>query len=262
MSGDAELDDLLGPAPTVETPPARQPKSTSGKASLAVLQRSRSVEIVPRRKNTPERLRQILKSAADMPVANSICTRANISQTTLKYWLQKSKEGKPGDGFDVVLDAEGDEPIPIRFHEAFETAIESGLQLVEQAMFRRAIGYREVLTYQGRVMYQYDPVKCALARELGLPEQTPENYLLDDFGAPVPETVLKQDPDLMMFIAERRMKDKYGKQSTMDVNVRGGVLVVGARAATAEALNEMEVDYRREGRPAVTFEEDDEQDNP
>lgn len=254
---DIDLEDMLGPDPVVPEAPKPKRKSRMGKASRALLERSQRITIRPLGKNTPERLKQLIKSAAEMPVVNSICMRANISSTTLKYWLQKSKEGKPGDGFDVVLDGEGDEPLPVRFHEAFENAIEGGLQLVEAAAFKRAVGYREVLTYQGRVIYQLDPEKVSLARELGLPDNTADCYLKDEFGAPVPETVLKQDPDLMMFIMERRMKDKYGKNAQVDVNVRGGVLVVGVRAETAEALNEMEADYRREGRPAVTFEEDD-----
>lgn len=259
MSGIAtaqELDDLLGPE-IDEQPPENlvddAPKSRPmGAASREVLARSRNIVIIPR-KNTPERLKSIVQFATEMPVANSICMRANISTTTLKFWLQKSKDGAPGDGFDIVPDEDSaDEDLPIRFHEAFENAVESGLQLVEQAMFRRAIGYREELTYQGRVIYKLDPRLQALGYE-GV-----DAYLLDPrTGAPVPETVFKQDPDLMMFIAERRMKDKYGKNTTVDMNVKGGVLVVGMKAATSVALNDLEDQYRREGRQAVTFDEGD-----
>jgi hypothetical protein len=250
MSGkDDDLSDLLGPEPEkVPEAPSKPASRPMGKASRAVLERSRSINLIPR-KNTPERLRQILKCATEMPVANSICMRSGISVTTLKYWLQKSKDGGPGDGYDIIPTAEGDEPIPIRFHEAFDAAIEGGLQLVEAAAFQRAIGFREVLTFQGRVVYQKDPELVALGFD------GPEAYLLDEFGAPIPETVLRQDPDLMMFIMERRMKDKYGKNSQVDVNVKGGVLVVGVRAESSEDLNTIEENFRMSNRPAVTFEE-------
>lgn len=259
MSGIAtaqELDDLLGPE-IDEQPPENlvddAPKSRPmGAASRELLARSRNIVLIPR-KNTPERLKQIIQFATEMPVANSICMRANISTTTLKFWLQKSKEGAPGDGFDLLPEEDSnDEDIPIRFHEAFENAVESGLQLVENAAFRRAIGYREELTYQGRVIYKLDPRLQTLGYE-GV-----DAYLLDRNGAPVPETVFKQDPDLMMFIMERRMKDKYGKNASVDVNVKGGVLVVGMKAETPGELNEIENRFRREGRQAVTFDEGDE----
>jgi hypothetical protein len=65
------------------------------------------------------------------------------------------------------------------------------------------------------------------------------------------------DPDLAMFILKSRKPQVYGAKASVDVNVKGGVLVVGMRAATSEALNELEDKYRKEGRPAVTFEEGD-----
>lgn len=254
---DIDLEEMLGPDPRadavevlVDDAPVKPKSRPMGAASRAELGRSRSITIIPR-KNTPERLKQILKCATEMPVANSICLRAGISATTLKLWLLRSKEGTPGDGFDIVPDGPNDEQIPVRFHEAFDTAIEGGLQLVEQAGMQRAIGYREVLTFQGRVVYQKD---WRLV-ELGFEGEAA--YLRDEFGAPVPESVMKQSEDLIMFLMERRL-EKYKKNASVDVNVRGGVLVVGMRAATSEALNVLEEQYRREGRGAVTFEEGDE----
>ena len=68
-------------------------------------------------------------------------------------------------------------------------------------------------------------------------------------------TVREQDPDLVRWVLETRMPKVYGKKATVDMNVTGGVLVVGMRAATSEALNELESNYRKEGRPAVTFDD-------
>lgn len=258
MSRDEDLTDLLGPEPEAEVlvdeTPVEPKSRPMGEASRALLERSRSYDVrrAIAKKNTPERLGRLLKAASENAVANSACLRAGISYSTLKYWLQKSSEGAPGDGFDIVLGENDETDNPdntIRFHDAWDYAMQAGVANVEAVVMKRSIGYREVLTYQGRVIYKKDP------RLTGLGLTPEEEYLLDEFGAPVPETVDKMDPDLAMFILTHRKPEVYGKKATIDMNVRGGVLVVGARAATSEALNVIEEEYRREGRPAVTFDE-------
>lgn len=263
---DIDLEDMLGPDPAeteklVDEAPAAPAYNPMGAGGRALLERSRSYDVrraVPK-KNTPERLNRLLNAVSENGVANSACLRAGISMTTLKYWLQKSKEGKPGDGFDIML-GDGDENADseegsVRFHDAWDFAIVSGVEAVEAAVMKRAVGYREVLTYQGRVIYQQDPDLIALGFTGA------EAYKLDEFGAPIPETVEKMDPDLAMFILQHRKPDVYGKRATLDMNVKAsGVLVVGMRPATSEALNLLEEEYRKKGRPSVTFEEGDDDD--
>jgi hypothetical protein len=276
MSGeDIDLAELLGPPPETENLVDEAPKrkraprgprltvNRNDGPSKALLERSRSYNIrasgeTPNRgkprKNSPERLTRLLNAASENGVANSACLRAGIGATTLKYWLQKSLEGVPGDGFDLILnenDENDESPISIRFHKAWSDALQKGAGRLETSVMKRAMGFREVLTHQGRVIYKQDPGLVALGFT-GM-----DAYLLDEFGAPVPETVEKMDPDLAMYMLEHLMPEKYGKKSSVDVSVRGGVLVVGMRAATSEALNEIEEKYRKEGLPAVTFEEDD-----
>lgn len=267
MSGNDidDLEDLLGPEPVSDEPDLVEAEVPAQRPSLGLLQRSRSYPMPSKaRKNTPERLNRILRYATEMPVDADVCRRSDISITTLKYWLQKSSEGAPGDGFDIVLgdaDETGNEDNSIRFHDAYAAAFTAGVERVEAATMQRASGYLEVLTHQGRVQYRYDPQKQAASRELGIPENVPANYLLDEYGAPVPETVLKMDPDLAMFILKARKPQIYGAKASVDVNVKGGVLVVGMRAATSEALNQIEDKYRKEGRPSVVFEEGDDDDD-
>lgn len=253
MSGEAiDLEDLLGPDPSqpievlVDEAPISRPM---GEASRALLERSRSYPIKPK-KNTQERLQRLINAISENGVINSACLRAGISNSTLKYWLQKSLEGSSGDGFDMELglNDEGPDGDTIRFHEAWDFAIMSGIGKLEAATMKRAMGYREVLTYQGRVIYQLDPVLQRLGFE-GV-----DAYLLDAFGAPIPETVEKMDPDLAMFMLKARHPD-YNPKTTVDMNVRGGVLVVPARMVTSADLNEIEASYRRKGMPEVTFDE-------
>ncbi len=266
MSGKDEFDDLLGPPSEpeenlVDAAPKSRPM---GEASRALLERSRSYPVNrAAKKNTPENLGRALGYATEMPVGADVARRLGISYTTLRYWLQKSFEGAPGDGFDIVMgdnDENGTDDNTVRFHEAWDIAMEAGVQKVEAATIKRATGYDEVLTYKGQVQYRYDPARLQLARELGTEEYIPENYLVDQYGAPVPETVFKMDPDLAMFILKTRMSKVYGTKATMDVNVRGGVLVIPMRAVTGGDLNEIEDQYRKAGGTKVTFEEGDDED--
>lgn len=260
MSGEDDLSDLLGPEPLSEDTPIEEPVAIAsrpmGEASRALLERSRSYDLkraVPK-KNSPERLARLVSAIADLGVTSDACRRSGISVTTLKYWCQKSLEGAPGDGFDMVLgeDDENEGGNTIRFHDAWDLGMLAGVEKVEASVMRRAIGYREVLTYQGRVIYQKDPRLTGL----GLPPE--DEYLLDEFGAPVPETVEKMDPDLAMFILKQRKPKEYGPKASLDVNVKGGVLVVPMRTIVAADLNEIESNYRKEGRPQVSFIEGDE----
>jgi hypothetical protein len=284
---DADLADMLGPepdavdAPSEEvlvdetpTPPSPQGPGKSrpmGAASKTTLAKSRSYPVggLPAskygaRKNSPERLKQLLSYIAEMPVSSAACMRGDISMSTLKYWLQKSKDGRPGDGFDIPLGA-NDETADdggnlIRFHEAWDVAMEVGVGLVEEATIQRAKGYWEVLTYQGKVQYKMDPEKVDLALFLGDPvdERNSALWLRDRNGAPVPEQVWKMDPDLAMFILKTRKPGTYGAKSQVDINVKGGVLVVPMQAITSEDLNVIEGQYRVSEKALVTFEDDDE----
>lgn len=277
MSGkddDDDLSDLLGPepeaadAPTVELLVDEAPTSRPmGEASRALLERSRSYPVNRvARKNTPDRLQRLLGYIAEMPVTTDACKRASIGVTTLKFWLQKSKEGKPGDGFDMMLgvdDENGEENNAVRFHDAWDAAMEAGVGEVERSVHQRGKGYEEVLTYQGKVQYKLDPEKYDLYVLLGDPidERNPDMWLRDARGVPVPETVWKMDPDLAMFILKTRKPLVYGAKASLDVNVKGGVLVIPMRTVTSEDLNVIETEYRMSEKPVVTFDDEDEDDN-
>ena len=259
MSGDIELDELLGPEPVgAQPPPPNLPAEMT--PSQAQLYRSRSYPVNrAAKKLTPQNLLNLLNYIAEVPITSNAAARAGINVTTLKLWLQRSSEGAAGDKFDVKLPEDDEDDEPVRFHEAWEAAMAIGVERLEYVAHQRASGYLEPLSYQGRVQYKYDPAKCAVSRELGLPEFVPENYLLDELGAPVPETILKMDPDLLMFLLKARKPNVYGAKASVDVNVRGGVLVVSQQIAKPEDLNTMEQNYRMNRKPSVAFEEGDDE---
>lgn len=274
MSGkdnDIDLSDLLGPEPDAPDAPAPEvlvdapPKSDTRRAMLARSARYPVMAAAKRlaKKNKPEILKRLLSYIAEMPVLADACFRAGITTPTLKYWLQQSLEGRVGDGFDMALgesdetgDGDGD---TVRFHIAWDAALEIGIGATERAVHQRGTGYWEILTYKGAVVYKLDPKEVEVALLLGdaIDNRNPALWLRDKFGAPVPESVWKMDPDLAMFILKTRKPQTYGPKSVVEHNIRGGVLVIPMRAVTSEDLNTIEEEYRVSDKPLVTFEDDD-----
>src|ERR1035437_8786748 len=158
MSGNEtdDLSDLLGPAPLGPDDVAEElvdaaPKSRPiGAPSRALLERSRSYPLKPgyklraARKNTPERLNSLLRFISEVPITSDAARRAGISVSQLKYWLQKSLEGSPGDGFDVALPDTEENENPnntVRLHLAWGGAMEFGLGRLEKVAWDLGAGY-------------------------------------------------------------------------------------------------------------------------
>ena len=181
------------------------------------------------RKYAPERLQAILTYVAECPVIAEVCRRAAISRSSLIYYLAKSERGKPGDAFDVVTgEDEHGNPITERFHQAWASALEDGIDKVERAAHSIAVGQAKPLTNKYGVIYKLDQVKLDLGLE-GM-----EAYLLDDHGHPIPQTIIEQDPDMMRFILKTRRRNVYGDHTSVDMVHSGGVLVVGVKKTPAE----------------------------
>jgi len=248
---DIDLLELLGPPPSRIIQAASREKALGPSRLLAPTNGMGSGR-VPGGKCSPERMQGILTFMELMPIPAKACRFSNIHPATLQLWLKKSERGQPGDIFDLVVNPDDgpEERITKRFHELYDLALETGIDNVEEAAMKRAIGYEEVLTYQGHVMYKLDPVLI----DLGYSGS--DAWAKDSRGRPIPETVLKQDPDLIQFILKNRRAKIYGTKAQVDVNVRGGVLVVAAKAATGQELNAEEAQYR-EAPIEVTFEEED-----
>lgn len=191
-------------------------------------------------KKSQERMLLICKYMCDIPITAEACRNAGISITCLKNWLSKSNDGVPGDGFDLIVDdtMPPEEREFVRFHEAYDNAMQWGLGRVEGAAFKLAMPHEEVLTYQGRVIYREDP-QLVIEGKVG-----PAAWLRDDNGNPIPESIMKQDPDMLMFVLKARMPHVYGSKQIHDHTIRGGVLVVAAKAVTSEEVSVLEKKYR------------------
>lgn len=191
--------------------------------ALELLRKSR-IRVVGR-KYSPARLVRFLDTLSNIPVLAEACRQAGFSPTSAKYYLAKSENGDPG-----FLIQWGDVEGP--FHELYKIALETGTDRVEANAFKRANGYNEVLTHQGRVQYEIDHDAIALGAEPGSWDAIKK----DAKGKPIPCMVEKQSEDLMQFILKARRPDIYGNKSQVDMIMRGGVMVVSARAKTSAEL--------------------------
>jgi hypothetical protein len=182
------------------------------------------------KKSNPERLVKLLDRLVAFPNVTKACAFSGISYTSLRYYLAKSETGAPGDGFDLTYGEETK-----RFHLHYADALDSGIQMVEDEYKQRALsGYYEILSDKGRVIYQIDPELA------GLGFTGPDAYLLDEDGKPIPERIQHQDPEVMLAVLRAWRRDRWGQSEKLDVTVRGGVMVVGARAKSSKLNEESE----------------------
>ena len=172
------------------------------------------------RKSSPATLKSILKRISNVTHISEACRAHNIVYSTLRYWIKRSTEGKVGDGWDVEFNGVVD-----RFHNHYWAAIECGVQKSVDEIMKRGHGYEEVLHHHGHVTYRDDE---ELVR-LGATPGTPEAWLRDENGRPIPETVTKQSEECLMFIAKAHRPEIYGTKVNMTVEKRIGVLVVGTK---------------------------------
>lgn len=182
------------------------------------------------KKSDPKRLTKFLDRLLLFPRVKDACAWAGLSYSSLRCYLAKSESGKSGDGFDLTYREETK-----RFHLHYADCLDEAVQMVEDEYMTRAVkGYDKILHNKGRVIYRIDP-------ELeGLGFTGSDAYLLDEDGKPIPESIHRQDPKVMLAVLRAWRRDRYGADDKRDVNVRGGVMVVGVRAKTSEEIEELE----------------------
>jgi hypothetical protein len=155
------------------------------------------------RKRTPARMRTILDSLAEFPVEILAARRAGVHRNTPLNWRNSSAAGRAG--YDLEWCG-----VTAKFHEHHESAMKEGDEKLLEVIYERALGYDEVRTYRGEVIYKVDEFMW----ELGF--RGPEAYLKDEDGNPVPETVRRQDPKMIRWLAERRFPHEFGPPHNRD----------------------------------------------
>ena len=201
--------------------------------------------VLKTRKYSPENLTKFLDRLVKFPRVKDACRFTGFSYESLRYYLAKSEKGQPGDGFDLTYGEDTK-----RFHLHYIDVLDGGIQEIEDEYKWRALkGYYETLHDKGRVIYRIDPELA------GLGLTGPDAYLLDDDGKPIPEQIHHQDPEVMLAVLRAWRRDRWGQKDTLDVSVRGGVMVVGLRAKTSNDIKQRELDMLKEEAVDVEFRE-------
>lgn len=95
------------------------------------------------------------------------------------------------------------------FAQAWDEAMEQGIDNAEQEAFRRAVtGYEEPVIDKGMLAYRY---------ERHVDEEGKEHYrkVLDEHGQPVPLTVRKHSDALLSLILKGRRKNVYSERKEL-----------------------------------------------
>jgi len=177
---------------------------------------------------TPGTLLLIIKRTAISPSVKDVCEAARISRDTLDYWLMLSKTKADHKAFDVNINGE-----IRRFHQWYEDARKDITEKVLSHVYEVASGSAlEHSRFRGKMVYKEDPelLKLAGAQFAG----TSAVYLRDENGNPIPETFPFRDMETARWWLTYMMPETFGKHQTIDVNHRGGVLVVRGQLTTDE----------------------------
>lgn len=95
------------------------------------------------------------------------------------------------------------------FAKAWEEAMEDGIDLAEQAAFKRGVmGFEEPVVHQGRLQFVY---------ERYLDDDGKEQYrpILDAMGQPVPLTIRKHSDALLALVLKGRRKQVYADRTEL-----------------------------------------------
>ena len=125
--------------------------------------------------------------------------KADIFRKTLDYWLKRSAAGD--DQYDVEWRGE-----TAKFHQHFEGAMLEAYDNLFATMRDFAMG---------GVVYKYDEALLALGF------QGPDAYQRDEYGDPVPETLRKLNPKMLLRILEWKRPESTASigKSTFRISV-------------------------------------------
>jgi hypothetical protein len=128
-----------------------------------------------------------LAALRELPVIKHACEATGVDRTTAWRARQKNEA----------------------FAEAWDAAMEDGIDRAEQEAFRRAVvGFDEPVIDKGRLAYRY---------ERYVDEEGAEHYrlLLDDQGQPIPLTVRKHSDALLGLVLKGRRKSVYAERKEL-----------------------------------------------
>jgi hypothetical protein len=173
-------------------------------------------------RKTSENFCIVLDSLVHDPNVTHAAKAIGCQTMTLYRWLKLSRDGAP-EFQNLEWQSETGS-----FHQFFEYAVRAQINLIEQTAKTNALGFDEVVTFQGNVQYQIDP---KLVGESDDPDTLELLWgVRDKFlrinGEVQPLTVRRKPSDaLVIKMLSSHKPETYGEKSTVNVNMKvGGVL--------------------------------------
>jgi len=173
-------------------------------------------------RKTPEVFCTVLNSLVHDPNVSHACRKVGIQTMTLYRWLKLSRDGAP-EFQNIEWSSEVGS-----FHQFFEYAVRAQINEIEQTAKSHALGFDEVVTFQGSVQYKIDPKLVGESDDPDILEMlfgVRDKFLRID-GEVQPLTVRRKPSDaLVIKMLSSHKPEIYGDKSTVNVNMKvGGVL--------------------------------------
>jgi hypothetical protein len=173
-------------------------------------------------RKTPENFCIVLDSLVHDPNVTLACKKVGIQTMTLYRWLKLSR-----DGAAEFQNLEWSGEVG-SFHQFFEYAVRAQINEIEQTAKSHALGFDEVVTFQGSVQYKIDPKLVGESDDPDTLEMlwgVRDKFLRID-GEVQPLTVRRKPSDaLVIKMLSSHKPEIYGDKSTVNVNMKvGGVL--------------------------------------
>ena len=158
-----------------------------------------------------------LEALRNLPVIRHACEAAGVNRVTA--W--RAREAHPD------------------FAEAWDEALEEGIDRAEQEAFRRAVvGFEEPVIDKGRLAYRYERLVTDEGVEVFKP-------MLDDNGQPIPLTVRKHSDALLAMYLKGRRKKVYADRTELTGAEGGPVQAVDETAKAARVAQLMAIAAQR-----------------
>lgn len=196
---------------------------------------------------SPEFLQEYIRTLNEVVSFANCARRFGIDESTVFVWLRQSKAAadRKDDPSEWLIDIDGEKRY---FHQHCRRAQQNcGESIIANMMVRARDGVWRVCRFQGKTVWRDDPKLVGLSDEM-LYMLGYDDRLLRVNGELQPEMEwVPPSTDLSTFLAASHNPKRYGRKSSMDVNVSGrtslGVTVmnqprINAPLPMVEIINE------------------------
>jgi transposase-like protein len=185
-------------------------------------------------KKGPELFIEICDQLVGNPSLTNACRAVGIAPSTLFRWIADCAE-RPH-----LYEFEFADFGTVTLAQAIKLTRRMAVALINSEIHRRALlGNDEVVVFQGRLQYRDNPKFVGWTDEemSALGFSPADRILRDKNGNPVPLTVTRPPSDALSLAVMKAMGGpEWADRRSVDVNVGGGVMVLGRKQPTPAAV--------------------------